>query len=265
MKLLGGTPGGNITLLNGPDGLFVVDAQFEVNAIANLAKIEEIAKAKPKYLVNTHAHFDHAGGNEQFAKAGATIFASENSRKHLTEQVASVDRAGLARPAPRKGAWPVVSFKDGIDFHLNGQTIRVFQSPQPAHTDGDTVIYFVEADVLDMGDVYTKGRYPGVDVGSNGTQAGFIAAFKRVLEVTGPNTKIIPGHGDLANRKDLEVTLAMHQGARAAVEKLVKSGATLQQTIAAKPLAQWTPQWAPSGSFTSDDAFVRVIYNELKR
>ncbi len=264
VKMLMGQ-GGNMAMLGGPDGLFVVDDQFTTNAEANLAKIEEIAKAKPKFLVNTHWHFDHMGGNAVFAKAGATIFASDNSRKRMSGQITSLELTGQPRRTWAKEFWPVVTFKDGIDFHLNGQTIRVIKAPAPTHTDGDVMIYFVEADVLHMGDTYTKDGYPLVDTPSNGTQAGHIATFKRVLELTGPNTKYIPGHGELANRDDVVATLAMHEGARAAVEKAVKSGATLQQTIAARPLAQWTPRFGRPGNFASEDAFVTVIYNELKK
>ena len=257
--------GGNMALLNGPDGLFVIDDQYATNAQANLAKIEEIAKAKPKFLVNTHWHGDHAGGNEVFAKAGTTIFSSENARRRLTGQVKSVARTGQVTPASPKDAWPVVTFQEGIDFHLNGQTIRVFKSPLPTHTDGDMLIYFVEADVMHMGDTYMKDRYPFVDTGSGGTQAGFIATLNRALEVIGPNTKIIPGHGDVANRRDIEAALSMHEGARAAVEGLVKGGATLQQAIAAKPLQQWNARFGGAGSFITDEAYVTVIYNELNK
>src|SRR5690606_15966833 len=123
--------------------------------------------------VNTHWHFDHAGGNEVFAKAGATIFASENVRKRLTAELKSVNRAGEVSPAAPAAAWPVVTFTQGIDFHLNGQTIRAINAPGPAHTDGDVLIHFVEADVLHMGDTYMKDRYPLVDTGSGGCQQGF--------------------------------------------------------------------------------------------
>ncbi len=242
--------GGNMVLLNGADGLILIDAQYATSAANNLAKIEQLTGAKPKFLVNTHFHADHTGGNAVFAQAGATIFSSENARKSL-----------LSQATTPKVALPVVTFQDGVTFHLNGQTIRVFKAPLPAHSDGDVMIYFVEADVLHMGDLYATSCYPAVGF----SQSGFIAALKRALEVAGPNTKIVPGHGDVAGRKDLEATLAMHEGARAAVEKAVKSGATLQQAITAKPLAQWTPMFAPPGSFVTDDAYVTKIYTELKQ
>jgi cyclase len=255
--------GGNLGMLTGEDGLFLIDDQYATNAVANLAKIEEVARDRPRYLINTHWHFDHAGGNEVFANAGATIFAHENVRKRLTGELVTTGRTAQTKPAP-KPAWPVVTFLAGVDFHLNGQTIRAFPAPMPTHTDGDVLIYFVEADVLHMGDTYMKDRYPFVDTGSGGKQAGFIETLSMAIDVAGPNTKIIPGHGELATEADLEAALAMHKGARAAVDALVKQGKTLEETIAAKPLAQWTPRFGAAGSFISDDAYVTVIYNELK-
>jgi len=256
--------GGNLGLLVGEDGVFLIDDQYATNAMANLAKIEELANGRPRYLVNTHWHGDHAGGNEVFAKAGATVFAHENVRKRLSGERVTTGRTAQAQPAPQV-ALPVVTFLAGIDFHLNGQTIRAIPAPMPAHTDGDVLIYFVEADVLHTGDTYMKDRYPFVDTGSGGTQAGFIEALTKAIEIAGPDTKIIPGHGELATRADLEAALDMHRGARAAVEALVKQGKSLEEAVAAKPLAQWTPRFGGPGSFISDDAYVTVIYNELKK
>jgi cyclase len=256
--------GGNLGLSVGDDGVFMIDDQYATNAVANLAKIEEVAKGKPKYLINTHWHFDHAGGNEVFAKAGATVFASDNVRRRLTNELVTTGRTAQANPAPKE-AWPVVTFVNGIDFHLNGQTIRAIRAPMPAHTDGDTFIYFVEANVLHTGDTYMKDRYPFVDTGSGGTQAGFIAALEKLVEIANPATKVIPGHGELATEADLQAALDMHKGARAAVEREIKAGKTLEQTVAAKPLAQWTPRFGAAGGFINDDAYVTVIYNELKK
>ncbi len=256
--------GGNLGLSVGDDGVFLIDDQYVTNAQANLAKIEELAKGKPKYLINTHWHFDHAGGNEVFANGGATIFASDNVRKRLTNELVTTGRTAQAGPAPR-AAWPVVTFVNGIDFHLNGQTIRAIRAPMPAHTDGDTFIYFVDANVLHTGDTYMKDRYPFVDTGSGGTQAGFIAALEKLIEIANPATKVIPGHGELATEADLQAALDMHKGARAAVQAQIAAGKTLEQTVAAKPLAQWTPRFGPAGGFINDDAYVTVIYNELKK
>lgn len=257
--------GGNIGLLTGPDGVFVIDNQFVTNAAANLAKIEELAGSKPRYLVNTHWHFDHAGGNEVFQTAGAKVFAHANARRRLSGEIVSPNPQQNGRPRETfpAAAWPVVTFTAGVDFHLNGQTIRAIPVG-PAHTDGDVLVHFAEADVIHMGDTYMKDRYPFVDVGSGGRQAGFIQVMETALRLAGPQTKIIPGHGELAARADLEAVLEMHKGARAAVEARVKAGDTLAQAVAAKPLARWTPRFGPQGGFISEDAFVTVIYTELK-
>jgi cyclase len=255
--------GGNMGISVGADGVFLIDDQFVTNASANLAKIEEFAKGKPKYIINTHWHFDHAGGNAAFASAGATVFASDNVRKRITGESVTTGRQALTAPLP-KADYPVVTFVDGIDFHLNGQTIRAIRAPLPAHTDGDTFVYFVEADVLHTGDTYMKDRYPYVDTGSGGTQAGFIAALEKMLQVAGPSTKIIPGHGELATRADLQATLDMHKGARAAVEAQVKAGKTLEQTLAAKPLKQWTTRFGGATGFINEDSYTTVIYEEVK-
>ena len=256
--------GGNLGVSVGADGVFLIDDQFVTNAEANLAKLEDLIKGKPKYLINTHWHFDHAGGNEVFGKAGAMIFASDNVRKRLTGEVKSESRGAPQVPAA-KIALPVVTFVEGIDFHLNGQTIRAIRAPAPAHTDGDTFIYFVEADVLHTGDIYMKDRYPFVDTGSGGAQAGYISAIEEILKIAGPNTKIIPGHGELATKADLQAALDMHKGARAAVEAQVKAGKTLAQTLAAKPLAKWTPRFGGATGFISEDAYITAIYEELKK
>jgi cyclase len=257
--------GGNLGLLTGDDGLFLIDDQYATNATANLAKIEELAGGKPRYLVNTHWHGDHAGGNAVFAKAGATVFAHDNVRKRISGEVQSINRAGGVTPPSPEQAWPVVTFIAGIDFHLNGQTIRAIPAPSPTHTDGDVLIYFVEADVLHTGDTYMKDSYPFVDTGSGGTQAGFIETLAKAVEIAGPNTNVIPGHGELATEADLQAALDMHRGARAAVNALVKQGKTLEETVAAKPLAQWNARFLGPGSFITDDVYVTVIYNELKK
>jgi glyoxylase-like metal-dependent hydrolase (beta-lactamase superfamily II) len=250
--------GGNMAVLQGPDGVFLIDNQFATNAEANLAAVEKLAGARPKYLVNTHWHFDHAGGNAVFQGAGTTVFAHENVRKRLSGEVPSTGRAAQPQPAPRI-AWPIVTFATGVDFHLNGQTIRAFKVPS-AHTDGDTMVYFVEANVLHMGDTYMKGRFPFIDTGSGGTLKGLIEAQKQVLALTNAATRIIPGHGDPATRADIEESVAMLEGASAAVAARIKAGDTLEQMLARKPLAAWTKF---DGGFINADAFATVLYQQL--
>lgn len=252
--------GGNIGVSAGPDGVFVIDDQYPNTAAANLAKIKEIAGAGPRYLVNTHWHGDHAGGNAAFAEAGAMIFAHENVRKRLSGEVKSVGLNGQPAAASPEPAWPVVTFTEGVDFFLNGETIKVFKV-RASHTDGDSMIHFIEPDILHMGDVFFNGLFPVIDPGSGGSVRGYLEAMKDTLKIVKPTTKIIPGHGEIATKADLEKQIAMLEGAIKAVEARIKAGDTLAQTIAKKPLKPWA---AFGWSFINEDSFTTTLYNGLK-
>jgi cyclase len=253
--------GGNIGVSSGPDGAFVIDDQYPNTAAANLEKIKQISGGAPRYLVNTHWHGDHAGGNAAFAQAGAMIFAHENVRKRLSGEVKSIGLNGQPAAASPEPAWPVITFVDGVDFHLNGETIRVFKV-RAGHTDGDSMIHFVEPDILHMGDVFFNGLFPVIDPGSGGSVRGYLEAMKDTLKVVDADTRIIPGHGDMGTKADLEKQIAMLEGAIKAVEARIKVGDTLQQTIAKKPLKPWAGfAW----SFIGEDAFTTTLYNGLKQ
>jgi glyoxylase-like metal-dependent hydrolase (beta-lactamase superfamily II) len=253
--------GGNIGVSAGPDGAFVIDDQFQNSAPANLEKIKQISGGAPRYLVNTHWHGDHAGGNAAFAEAGAMIFAHENVRKRLSGEVKSIGLNGQPAAASPEPAWPVITFVDGVDFHLNGETIRVFKV-RASHTDGDSMIHFVEPDILHMGDVFFNGLFPVIDPGSGGSVRGYLEAMKDTLKIVDADTRIIPGHGDMGTKADLEKQIAMLDGAIKAVEARIKAGDTLQQTIARKPLQPWSGY---AWSFISQDAFTTTLYNGLKQ
>jgi cyclase len=253
--------GGNIGVSTGPDGAFVIDDQYQQSAPANLAKIEALAGAAPRYLVNTHWHADHAGGNETMAKAGAMIFAHENVLKRLNGTLPSLGLDGKPSPAAPEPAWPVITFVDGVDFHLNGETIRVFHV-SPAHTDGDSMVWFVEPDVLHMGDLFFNGIFPVIDPGSGGSVRGYLAVMKETYAKVNDTTKIIPGHGEVGTRADLAKQIAMLEGAISAVDKHVKAGDSLEKTLAAKPLKTWSKfAW----SFIPADRFATTLYNGLKK
>lgn len=252
--------GGNITVSTGDDGVFVIDDQYQQSAPANLAKIEALANGKPRYLVNTHWHADHAGGNEVFAKAGAMIFAHENVLKRINGTTPSVDVTGKPPNAP-KAAWPVVTFIDGVDFHLNAETVRVFHVA-PSHTDGDSMVWFVEPDVLAMGDLFFNGIFPVIDTGSGGSVRGYLAVMKETYARVKDTTTLIPGHGDIGKKADLAKQIAMLEGAINAVDKHIKRGDSLEKTLAAKPLKPWASfAW----SFIPEDKFTTVLYNGLKK
>ena len=236
--------GGNIGLLVGEDGVFVIDSQFARIAPKNLAKINEIAGAAPKFLVNTHWHGDHTGGNGNF---GATIVAHENTRKRLTTEY-TLNRAGnesVSKPTD-PSLWPVITFDERLKLHLNGQTISVFHTPD-AHTDTDAMVYFEEANVLHMGDVFFKGNFPFVDVGSGGTIAGYIAAMKTAYDLCDENTKVIPGHGALASREDIAASIGMLEGVQGAIAKAIEDGMSLEDATKANILADWSEQWGSGG------------------
>ena len=236
--------GGNIGLLAGDDGVFVIDSQFAPIAPKNLAKINELAGGAPTFLVNTHWHGDHTGGNANF---GGTIVAHENTRKRLSTQY-TLNRGGresVSEPTD-PALWPVITFDDKLKLHLNGQTISVFHTPA-AHTDTDAMVYFEEANVLHMGDVFFKGSFPFVDVGSGGTIAGYIAAMKTAYDLCDENTKVIPGHGALASREDIAASIAMMEGVQGAVAKAITDGMSLEDAVKGNLLSDWAEEWGNGG------------------
>lgn len=248
--------GGNIGLSVGEDGAFLVDDQFAPMVGQIRAAVERLTDKEVRFVVNTHWHGDHTGGNERFGVAGAVIVAHENVRKRMSvEQFSSFfNRTTAASPAK---ALPVITFTRDVTFHWNGDEVKIFYVG-PAHTDGDVVVHFVGADVVHMGDTFFKGRYPYLDLDSGGSVAGVLAAIDRVLEIVGEETKIIPGHGALAGRADLvqyrEVISAVHERVR----ELVDEGKSLEECIAAKPGAEWDETWG--SGFINPETFVRLVY-----
>jgi len=252
--------GGNIGVSAGPDGVFVIDDQYPNSAAANLARIQEIAGGAPRYLVNTHWHADHAGGNEHFARSGAMIFAHENVRKRLNAETPSIGFDGKPWVAAPQAALPVITFAQGVDFHLNDETIRVTHV-KASHTDGDAMVWFVEPNVLHMGDLFFNGIFPVIDLGSGGSVRGYLDVMKDTHGKVNDATKIIPGHGDIATKADLAKQIAMLEGAIAAVDARIKAGDTLEKALAARPLKPWSNfAW----SFISEESFTRTLYNGLK-
>jgi cyclase len=253
--------GGNIGVSAGADGVFVIDDQYPGTAPANLAKIKEIAGAGPRYLVNTHWHGDHAGGNAAFAEAGAMIFAHVNVLKRLSGELKSNGLDGKPAAAAPEAAWPVVTFTEGVDFHLNDETIRV-SKVAASHTDGDSIIRFVEPNIIHTGDLFFNGIFPVIDLGSGGSVKGYLKVMQDIWAMADDKTRIIPGHGDMATKADLKKQIDMLTGAIAAVEKHVKAGDSLQKTVAAKPLKPFSKY---AWSFISEDSFTTTLYNGLKQ
>lgn len=250
--------GGNIGVSAGKDGVFVIDSQFLNIAPKNLAEIEKIAGGAPTFLVNTHWHGDHTGGNAAF---GGTIVAHENVRDRLSEE-REVNRFGAVtvyKPVP-EAAWPVITFKEGLSLHLNGQTISVFHTPY-AHTDGDAMVYFEEANVLHMGDVFFKGNFPFIDIGSGGSVDGYIAAMQLAHDRIDDATKVIPGHGALSTRADIAASIEMLKGVRSTVIASIKDGMVLEEAVKENILSEWSEAWGKG--FINSDRMIMTAWADL--
>jgi cyclase len=250
--------GGNIGVSAGADGVVMVDDQFA--PLSDKIKAAVAALGGPiRFLLITHWHFDHIGGNENFAKSGVVIVAHENVRHRMSveQSITSFDQRVPPSPA---GALPIVTFTDAVNFYLNGDSISVFHVA-PAHTDGDAIIWFRHANVIHMGDLFFNGRYPLIDLASGGSVDGVVAAADRVLGMADASTKIIPGHGPLADRAALQTYRAMLATVRDRIKRAVTAGQTLEQVQAAKPTAEFDAVWG-HGRITPAK-FVEIIYTDL--
>ena len=248
--------GGNIGVSVGDDGVFLIDDQFAPLTTRILAAIKAISDKPVRFLLNTHWHFDHTGGNENLGKAGVVIFAQDNVRKRLSTKTA-IDffKSSYGPSAP--AALPVVTFKETVTFHLNGDEATAIHMPN-AHTDGDSIIHFRNANVIHMGDTYFNGLYPFIDTGTNGSVKGMIAAADRGLALSDDTTKIIPGHGPLSNKAELKTYRDMLAKVSAIVEAMVKAKKTLAQVVAAKPTRDYDAAWG--NGFLKPDQFVEIVY-----
>ena len=251
--------GGNMALAFGPNGAFLVDDQYAPLSPKIMAKIKELAGRDVRFLVNTHWHGDHSGGNENFGKAGALIFAHDNVRVRMSSE--QKNRIGETVPPSPAAALPVITFGSTNSFHINGDTVRAVHVPH-AHTDGDALIRFQKANVLHMGDTFfTSNSFPYIDRGSGGGIRGLVAAIDRGLELSDDATKIIPGHGKMTDRKTLAAYRAMLADIMARVEGLKVDGKDRAAVVAAKPAAAY--EATRTGGFISADAFVATVFDLL--
>ena len=251
--------GGNIGLSVGDDAAFVIDDQFAPLTKKILAAIAEKTDRQVRFVINTHWHGDHTGGNENMGQAGAIIVAHENVRKRMsTEQF--IEAFDTRVPPSPAAALPVVTFADSITFHWNGDDIRVFHVG-PAHTDGDSVIHFQKANVIHAGDTFFNGLYPFIDSSSGGSIDGMIAAAELVLAIADEKTKIIPGHGPLCQKAQLQASYDMLVVARDRIRKLMDEGNTRDEVIAAKPTADLDEEWG--GGFLQPDVWVGIVFDGL--
>src|SRR5436190_16941007 len=253
-------PGGTIGALVGPDGVLMVDAQFAPLTDKIVAAIKQISDGRIRFLVNTHVHGDHTGGNENLGKLGVTILARENLRARLATPNAGANGApGVPMPA---AGLPVITYDAPITVRMNGEEVRLIPAPA-AHTDGDTFVKFTNADVLMTGDFYRSIQYPNIDRANGGSLPGLINALNAVIQNAGPNTKIIPGHGPVVDRAAVTAHRDMVIAVRDKVAALVKEGKTQEQVVAAKPTADFDAKVQQPG--TTGDRFVGQLYAELKK
>jgi cyclase len=253
--------GGNIGLSTGANGSVLIDTEYAPLNAKILAAVRAAGGGDVKYVINTHWHGDHTGGNEPLGKAGALIIAHDNVLARMsTEQFMAAFNQRVP-PAPA-AARPVVTFPSRTTFHLNGDVVQVVHIAN-AHTDGDSIVQFTNANVIHTGDTYMKDVYPFIDVSSKGSIDGFIAAADAVLSRSNANTKIIPGHGALANRGDLERFHDMLVTARGKIQALIDQGLSEDQVVAARPTAELDDPWGKG--FMTPEQFVRFSYQSLKR
>lgn len=251
--------GGNMALSTGVDGAFLVDDQYAPLSPKILAAIRKETDQPVVFLVNTHFHGDHAGGNEAFAARGTRVFAHENARRRMKEGVV---RPGLFNSDPTAPAsWPVVTFADGVKFYWNGEEIEVRHLAH-AHTDGDAIVEFKNANVVHMGDLLFNGDYPFIDIGAGGGLDGYIAAQEAALAGMNDEVQIIPGHGPLATKAELKAANDMLKDARARVKALVGRGLSEDEAVRAEPLKDLDPEWA--SSFITGERMTRQLYQALK-
>jgi len=230
--------GGTIGLLAGPDGVFMVDAQFAPLHDKIMAAIRQITPAPVKFVVNTHVHGDHTGGNEGMGKEGATILARGSLRNRLMRPAPAAN--GQATPATPAPGLPVITYSANsqLAFHMNGEDIQLIPIPD-AHTDGDTMVRFVQNDVIMTGDFFRSVQYPNIDRGNGGSLNGMINGLGQIIARSGPNTKIIPGHGPTVDRNAVVMHRDMMLAVRDRITKMIKEGKSEADIVAAKPWADF--------------------------
>jgi cyclase len=249
--------GGNIAVSIGEDGVFMVDNQFARLSPKILTAIKSLSDKPIKFLVNTHWHGDHTGGNVNFQKEGAIIMAHDNVRKRLTE---TPKRDGTMNP---KEAFPIVTFNDKMSIYINGEKVAVFHVDN-AHTDSDALLYFAKSNVLHTGDTYFKGRYPFIDLNSGGSIQGFINAAKAGLLVTDDETKIIPGHGGESNKAEYTAFLTMLEEITANIQAAIDNGKTEEEVAKMEAITKKYDSGYKSSSEKSA-RFRRIIYKSLQK
>jgi glyoxylase-like metal-dependent hydrolase (beta-lactamase superfamily II) len=260
--------GGRIGVLAGPDGVLMVDSQYAQLTGKVAAAIRRISSAPIRVLINTHIHIDHTGGNANFARMGAVVYA----REELRDEMMHPPRAANGNPAPARdpAGYPVVTYGMGppVTLHMNGETVD-FIPVRAAHTGGDTIVRFENANVIMIGDFYRNYGYPYIDIANGGSLAGMLEALDQTMRLARPDTRLVPGHGTLIHRDDLVSYRDMIAAVRDRVQRLIAEGKTEQEVLAVKVTADFDASvpggQLPAGAGTSADRFVSEVYQELKK
>ncbi|MBV8845166.1 MAG: MBL fold metallo-hydrolase [Bryobacterales bacterium] len=252
--------GGTIGVLTGPDGVFMVDTQFAPLSDKIIAAVKRVSNNAPiKFVVNTHVHGDHTGGNENLAKSGAVLFSRTELRYRLAHPAPGAN-GQPGTPAPAL-ALPAITYDGPVTFHMDGEDIRLIPIPH-AHTDGDTLVVFPNNDIIMTGDFYRSIQYPNIDRANGGSLSGMLDGLAVVIGLAGPKTKIVPGHGDIVDRAAVAAHRDMILAIRDKIAPLAAQGKSLQEVIAAKPTAEFDAK-VPNSNTTSE-RFITQTYQDLK-
>ncbi|MCK5923891.1 MAG: MBL fold metallo-hydrolase, partial [Methylococcales bacterium] len=251
--------GGNVGVFIGQDGTFVIDDQFAPMTEKLMAAIETLGGDSPRFLINTHYHGDHTGGNENFGDKGAMIVSHDNVRTRLAEG-SMIKAFGMETPPAAATALPIMTYSANMHFHINDENVSLVHVPN-AHTDGDTFIVFKNANVVHTGDIFFNGFYPFIDGDHGGSVKGMIDAADVVLAISDDETKIIPGHGPLADKAQLQAYRDMLETAYTALLALKNEGLTADEAIMRKPLASLDAQWG--GGLFSTYKWIGLVYPAL--
>jgi cyclase len=252
--------GGNIGVLTGPDGVVMIDDQFAPLSEKIAAAIKVLDAGPIRFLINTHIHGDHSGGNDNFGKAGATIVAHDQVRNRMMKESVN-PRLNRTVPPREKVAWPVITFDNKLNFHLNDEDIELLHF-DPGHTDGDVIVHFKKANVYHTGDAFVRTGYPYIDGSNGGTLNGYISTLAKLLTVLDGNSKVIPGHGNLGTRADVQAVHDMLIDIRDQVSAALKSGKKVEDITNMNITAKYDAQWG-SGFIKGKD-FVLVVAESLQ-
>ena len=244
--------GGNIGVSAGEDGVFIIDDQFAQLTPKIVTAIKAISDKPFQFLVNTHYHGDHTGGNENMAQQGVQIIAHENVRKRLMDGESSKD------------ALPIITFNDRVNVHMNGEDVNVHHV-EHAHTDGDAILYFTQSNVLHTGDTYFRNRYPYIDLKSGGSIDGYIKAVKKGLTLINDDTKIIPGHGEISNKEEYQSFLTMLETLRTNVQSEIDKGKSEDEVAANNAITKQYDDLGYGDFFINSERIKRAIYQSLKK